>query len=85
MNARANCLPKIPGRYIVDAMNRLPPCGPGSPCQQLGVELPIWGRFEVTFRPFKQVHGGGPPTWTWTATEATPNVPAEAGRSPRPR
>ena len=83
MNMRRNCLSKIPGRYIVNAMGQLPPCGPESTGQQLGVDLPIWGKFQVTFRPLKQAHNGGPLTWTWTATEATPIVSAVEQREPR--
>jgi hypothetical protein len=72
MNAQRNCLSKIPARYIVDAMGQLPPCGPASTTQQLGVDLPIWGGFRVTFKPLKQAHQGEAATWTWAATQATP-------------
>ena len=83
MNMRRNCLSKIPSRYIVDAMGQLPPCGPESTGQQLGVDLPIWGKFQVTFRPLKQAHNDRSLTWTWTATEATP-VFAGKHREDRP-
>ncbi len=73
MNTQRNCLSKIPARYIIDAMGRLPPCGPASTSQQLGVNLPIWGGFQITFRPLKQAHHGEAPTWTWAATQATPS------------
>ena len=69
-NSQRNGLSKIPGRYIVDAMDQLPPCGPESKSQQLGVDVPIFGNFEVTFRPLKHTPRGWPPAWIWIAREA---------------
>jgi len=70
MKPQRNTLAKIPGRYIVDAMDLLPPCGPDSTIQQLGVDVPLWGQYQVTFRPLRQTPGGWPPSWIWIAKEA---------------
>ena len=75
MNPQRNCLSKIPGRYIVDAMDQLPPCGPDSTCQQLGVDVPLWGKFQVTFRPLRHAPRGWPESWIWIAQEARPPTP----------
>jgi hypothetical protein len=60
---------QIPGQYIVDAMEKLPPCGPASTSQQIGVDVPFWGRFKVTFKPFKHSPQGWPPSWIWLARD----------------
>jgi hypothetical protein len=70
MNLQRNGISKIPGRYIIDAMDQLPPCGPGSTKQHRGVDVPLWGQFQVTFTPLKQTPRGWPPRWIWIAREA---------------
>jgi hypothetical protein len=70
VNSRFNGISKIPGRYIVDAMDHLPPCGPEATCQQVGMDVPLWGQFQVTFRPLKHAPRGWPPSWIWIAKEA---------------
>jgi hypothetical protein len=53
-------LATIPGQYLVDAMDLLPPCEAGSTNQQLIIEIPFEGKFCVTFSPCKQtLHGWG--------------------------
>jgi len=58
---------KLPGQYIVDAMDLLPPCGPDSSDHHLAIDVPYDGTFRVTFRPHKQVPRGWPPRWFWLA------------------
>ena len=70
MNSQRNNLSKIPGRYIFDAMNQLPPCGPESTSQQRQVDALLWGQFQVTFKPRKHAPRGWPESWIWIAREA---------------
>jgi hypothetical protein len=72
MNSQRNGLSKIPGGYILNAMDQLPPCGPESRNHQLGVDVPLWGKFQVTFRPLRHAPRGRPPTWIWIARDAKP-------------
>jgi hypothetical protein len=65
-----NRLCKVPVRYIVEAMGLLPACGPGSTSRQLQIDVPRWGRFRVTFRPFRQSLRGWRTRWFWIAERA---------------
>ena len=69
---KGNVLSKIPGQYIVGAMSQLPLCGPDSTFQQLDVDAAIWGRFRITYTPFKQSLRGWDPRWFWIAKRAEP-------------
>ena len=66
-------LAKIPGRYIVAAMDLLPPCGPDAPNQRLTVDAPFLGKFHVTFRPRSQSLQGWGVRWFWIPTSAEPS------------
>ena len=68
-------LARIPGRYIVEAMDRLPPCSPDSTVQQLAIDVPLWGPFRVTFRPRQQNLRGLGERWFWIASNAEPLEP----------
>ena len=63
-------LRQVPGQYLVDAMDRLPLCGPDSSTQDLEIDVPFVGRFIVTFEPRRQVVRGFPARWVWIPTSA---------------
>jgi len=63
-------LKQVPGQYLVDAMDRLPPCKADSTAQDLEIEVPLAGRFIVTFEPRRQVIRGQPTRWIWIPTLA---------------
>lgn len=65
-----NRLSKVPLRYIVEAMGSLPPCGAESMSRQVQIEVPRWGRFRVTFSPFRQSIRGWRTRWFWIAGPA---------------
>lgn len=60
-------LSRIPRAYIVGAMDHLPPCGPEATVQYLQIEVPLRGRFRVTFKPFRQTLRGWRSRWFWIA------------------
>jgi hypothetical protein len=64
-------LHQVPGQYLLDAMDRLPPCDPGAGSQDLEIDVPFVGRFLVTFQPRRQVVRGLPPRWVWIPVTAT--------------
>ena len=70
MVASRHALSRIPGQYIVEAMDRLPPCGPAAKIRDLDIDVPFWGRFRVTFTPIRQAARGLPRRWIWVATSA---------------
>jgi hypothetical protein len=70
MPSSVNALSQIPGRYIVEAMDSLPPCGADSEVQQVDIDVPFWGRFRVTFMPFRHRVRGHPVHWIWVAKHA---------------
>ena len=63
-------LRQVPEKYLVDAMDRLPPCRPDSTVQQLQIEVPFAGQFMVTFEPRTQVIRGHPSSRFWIPTLA---------------
>jgi len=65
-------LAKIPGAYIVDAMDQLPPCGPESTGVQLMIDVPYSGNFRVTFKPLQQTLRGWGTRWFWIPSKAEP-------------
>jgi hypothetical protein len=65
-----NPLARIPGRYVIEAMDRLPPSGPDAAAQQVDVDVPFWGRFRITFNPLRQTVRGFPARWIWVAASA---------------
>lgn len=65
-------LAKIPGPYIVDAMDLLPPCGPESTTEQLTIDVPYSGNFRVTFKPLQQSPRGWGTRWFWVPSKAEP-------------
>ena len=69
---KGNVLAKIPGQYVVGAMSQLPSCGPDSTLQQLDIDTAIWGRFRITYSPFKQTVRGWSARWFWIAKRAEP-------------
>jgi hypothetical protein len=70
LNPSRKALSQIPGRYIVEAMDRLPPSGPKLAAEQLEIDVPLWGRFRITFKSIRQRRGGLPPRWVWVAAKA---------------
>jgi len=60
----------LPSQYVVDAMDRLPTCGPDSADEPLEIEVPLDGCFRVTFQPRKQARRGWPVTWIWIPSRA---------------
>ena len=79
---RENRLSKIPLQYIVGSMHLLAPCGPESASQQMRIDVPRWGRFEVTFVPFRQSLRGWRARWFWIARSAEllgPEQPQSVG------
>ena len=67
---RQSDLRQVPSQYIVDGMDRLPPCGPESSDQPLEIEVPFVGCFRVFFRPRKQARRGWPTCWIWLPSRA---------------
>jgi len=65
-------LRQVPSQYIVDGMDRLPPCGPDSAEEHLEIYVPLAGRYRVTFRPRKQARRGWPTCWIWLPARAEP-------------
>jgi len=63
-------LRQVPSQYIVDGMDRLPPCGPDSTEEHLEIDVPLTGSYRVTFRPRKQARRGWPTCWIWIPTRA---------------
>ena len=63
---------QLPSQYLVDAMDRLPPCGPDSVIETVDVTVPLVGRFRVTFVPRKQARRGWPTSWIWLPLQAEP-------------
>jgi len=61
---------QIPGQYLVDAMDRLPPCESDSVPQDLEIDVPFVGRFVVTFQPRRQADRGLPSRWVWIPVAA---------------
>ena len=61
---------QVPNQYIVDGMDRLPPCGPLSGDAPLEIDVPFDGRFRVTFKPRKQARRGWPTAWIWIPSRA---------------
>jgi hypothetical protein len=67
---RRPVLSQIPGQYIVDAMDRLPAAGPEAGAHYVDIEAGPWGRFRVTFKPFRPAAGHVSHTWFWIAESA---------------
>jgi hypothetical protein len=63
-------LRQVPSQYIVQSMDRLPPCGPGSRDEQLEIDVPYLGCFTVTFRARQHTRRGWPATWIWLPSHA---------------
>ena len=61
---------QLPNQDLVNGMDLLPPCGPNSTEQHIEVDVPLTGRFRVTFRPRKQARRGWPTTWIWLPIQA---------------
>jgi hypothetical protein len=70
--ASRNRLSNIPLPCIVEAMGSLPPCGTQSASEQVQIDVPRWGRFLVTFSPFRQSLRGWRTRWFWIALHADP-------------
>ena len=68
--SKRNDIRRVPGSYIVAAMDRLPPCGPASTIRSMNIETALWGIYKVTYRPVRQAHRGCPDQWFWIAREA---------------
>ena len=58
-------LRQVPHQQVVDAVNRLPICGPTAESQHLDVDVPFVDQFRITFRPYSQVSKGLPTRWFW--------------------
>jgi len=69
---RSEKISQVPGHLILAAMDKLPTCGPGSANQGIAVDAGFMGRFQVTFRPYKQIRKGLPVCWFWIADKAVP-------------
>ena len=65
-----NEIRRVPGQYVVEAMDRLPACGPDSTSQQLEIDTEIWGRFRITYTPWKHTPRGWSTRWFWVAKSA---------------
>ena len=63
-------LRQVPWQYLVDAMDWLPPCTPESTAQNLEIDVPLEGRFMVTYEPRRHVVRGFAPRWIWIPTMA---------------
>lgn len=62
---------KVPGRYVAEALDRLPPCGPEQKLQQMEIDTGIWGRFRITFKPCKRIaRGRWSSSWFWLPDHA---------------
>jgi hypothetical protein len=75
-------LAKVPVGYIVEAMGLLPPCGPASTSRQMQIDVPRWGRFQVTFNPFRQSLRGWRTRWFWIAGRADLLDPERQAQTP---
>jgi hypothetical protein len=69
-SAIRSAIRQIPGDYIMAALDKLPPCGPGATDQQVEIDVGQLGRFWVTFQPRKQARRGWPTSWIWIVTDA---------------
>jgi hypothetical protein len=58
-------LGQVPHQQVVDAMDRLPACGPAAMPQELDVEVAFVAWFRITFRPASQAPKGLPMSWFW--------------------
>ena len=76
---RFSDLRQVPCQYLLDAMDRLPPCSPESTVECLDIDIPLGGTFRVTFRAHKQARRGWPTSWIWIPVEA---VQLESGEAP---
>jgi hypothetical protein len=63
-------LASIPGQYLVEAMDQLPPCEAESTAQQLMIGVPFGGDFRVTFQPCKQTLDNWGTRWFWIPSHA---------------
>ena len=68
--ASQHCLSLIPGRCIVDAIDRLPACGPDSTVEEVAVDVAGWGRFRLCFRPLQLTVPRRERRWFWIASGA---------------
>ncbi len=65
-------LGQLPGQYIVDAMSLLPPCNSKSAIEQLTIDIGLFGRFRVTYKPFRNTRRTWRSGWFWIAVAAEP-------------
>jgi hypothetical protein len=64
-------LSQIPATFVASAAEELPPCSAEAAPRILVVDTPLWGTFNVTFRPARHAGPVGlEPRWVWIAVAA---------------
>jgi hypothetical protein len=67
---RSRVLSQIPGKYIVEAMSSLPACSEQAGPRHVEIDAGLFGRFRVTYRPYRHPRADWHRGWFWIAQSA---------------
>jgi hypothetical protein len=67
---RSRVLAQIPGKYIVEAMSGLPACSEQAGPRHVEIDAGLFGRFRVTYRPYRHPRADWHRGWFWIAQSA---------------